>query len=472
MTTQFTQNDEKKELKPRISVIGIGGAGGNAVNNMIRGELQGVKFIASNTDAQALMLSLADAKIQLGFEATQGLGAGSHPEVGKASAEESIDDVLTYIEGSHMLFVTAGMGGGTGTGAAPVIAKFARERGILTIGVVTKPFHFEGSNRMRTAEKGIEELQQYVDTLIIIPNQNLFRVANEKTTFADAFKMADDVLYSGVRSVTDLMMKPGLINLDFADVRAVMGDMMGKAMMGTGEAQGEGRAIEAAEAAISSPLLDDVSMRGAKAVLINITGGLDMTLYEVDEAANRIREEVDPDAHIIFGSTFDESLEGRIRVSCVATGIDSQAATAQSKARIAQIEQEMLSVANKIEEEISIDTHTIVDEDIPQPANTEDEHAVRFMDVEAPSPYSLYTEETPAQDPYAYSPPPQQQREQKGALSFLERLMGRKVSPVRQQETPSRPRPQVTVQSTLQDEAEAEEDAIDIPAFLRRQQSK
>jgi cell division protein FtsZ len=294
MTMTLLHHEEKKELKPRITVIGVGGAGGNAVNNMIRGALQGVKFIASNTDAQALALSLAEPRIQLGLQATQGLGAGSHPEVGKASAEESLDDVLAHIEGSNMLFVTAGMGGGTGTGAAPIIAKAAREKGILTIGVVTKPFHFEGSNRMRTAERGIEELQHYVDTLIIIPNQNLFRVATEKTTFADAFKMADDVLYSGVRSVTDLMMMPGLINLDFADVRTVMGGMMGKAMMGTGEAHGEGRAIESAEAAISSPLLDDVSMRGAKAVLINITGGLDMTLYEVDEAANRIREEVDP----------------------------------------------------------------------------------------------------------------------------------------------------------------------------------
>jgi len=472
MTMLTTQYDDKKELKPRISVIGIGGAGGNAVNNMIRGELQGVKFIASNTDAQALSLSLADAKIQLGFEATQGLGAGSHPEVGKASAEESIDDVLKHIEGSHMLFVTAGMGGGTGTGAAPVIAKFARERGILTIGVVTKPFHFEGSNRMRTAEKGIEELQQYVDTLIIIPNQNLFRVANEKTTFADAFKMADDVLYSGVRSVTDLMMKPGLINLDFADVRAVMGDMMGKAMMGTGEAQGEGRAIESAEAAISSPLLDDVSMRGAKAVLINITGGLDMTLYEVDEAANRIREEVDPDAHIIFGSTFDESLEGRIRVSCVATGIDSQAASSQARSRITQLEQEIKSVTHRIEEEIAAENDPTEDSVKTEIDNGEDERVVRYMEVEAQSPYSLYSEETPAQEPYGYTPPVQ--KEGKGAMGFLERLMGRKISPTRQQEQPKRARPQAqaAIQPQVSEETDNEEEALDIPAFLRRQQNK
>lgn len=317
-------------LKPRIVVIGVGGAGCNAINNMIRSELAGVDFFVANTDAQALEQSDAAIKIQLGLEATHGLGAGSHPEMGRASAEESIHDVLKRIGGSHMLFVTAGMGGGTGTGAAPVIAKAAREHGILTVGVVTKPFHFEGAKRMRVAESGIEELQKYVDTLIVIPNQNLFRVANEKTTFVDAFKMADEVLYSGVRSVTDLMMKPGLINLDFADVKAVMGEMMGKAMMGTGEAEGDSRAIDAAEAAISSPLLDDVSMKGAKAVLINITGGMDMTLFEADEAANRIREEVDPNAHIIFGSTFDESLEGKIRVSCVATGIDAHSVVAAS----------------------------------------------------------------------------------------------------------------------------------------------
>src|SRR6266436_2779448 len=268
--------------------------------------------------------------------------------------------------------------GVAGAGAAPVIARAAREAGILTVGVVTKPFHFEGSHRMRLAEAGIEELQKFVDTLIIIPNQNLFRVANEKTTFADAFKMADDVLHSGVRGVTDLMVMPGLINLDFADIRAVMGEM-GKAMMGTGEAEGDRRAIDAAEAAISNPLLEDVSMKGARGVLINITGGPDMTLFEVDEAANRIREEVDPDAHIIFGSTFDESLEGRIRVSCVATGIDSQAATAHSKARIALLEQEMLSVANRVEEEVAVDPHSIVAEESPHPVHTEDENAVRFM---------------------------------------------------------------------------------------------
>jgi cell division protein FtsZ len=313
------------ELKPRISVIGVGGAGNNAVNNMIRSKLQGVRFIACNTDAQALTHSLAETRLQLGTLVTQGLGAGSKPEVGRAAAEESLETLMESISGSNMLFITAGMGGGSGTGAAPVVAQAARALGILTVAVVTKPFHFEGNHRMRTAEKGIEELAQHVDTLIIIPNQNLFRVANEKTTFADAFKMADDVLYSGVRGVTDLMMMPGLINLDFADIRSVMSEM-GKAMMGTGEGTGEDRAISAAEAAISNPLLDDVSMRGAQGVLINITGGLDMTLFEVDAAANRVREEVDPDANIIFGSTFDEQLSGIIRVSVVATGIEAEQA--------------------------------------------------------------------------------------------------------------------------------------------------
>ncbi|HTZ37563.1 MAG TPA: cell division protein FtsZ [Stellaceae bacterium] len=315
---------DDQELKPRITVIGVGGAGGNAINNMIRSNLVGCDFIACNTDAQSLALSTAPRKIQLGIGVTRGLGAGSRPDVGRAAAEEAIDDLLESLHGSNMVFITAGMGGGTGTGAAPVIARIARESGILTVGVVTKPFQFEGVHRMRTAEAGIEELQKFVDTLIIIPNQNLFRVANERTTFADAFKMADDVLHAGVRGVTDLMVMPGLINLDFADIRTVMSEM-GKAMMGTGEAEGERRAVDAAEAAISNPLLEDVSMKGARGVLINITGGLDMTLFEVDEAANRVREEVDPHANIIFGSTFDEKLAGRMRISVVATGIDSEA---------------------------------------------------------------------------------------------------------------------------------------------------
>ncbi|WP_343562376.1 cell division protein FtsZ [Kiloniella sp. b19] len=311
------------ELTPKITVIGVGGAGGNAVNNMIQGSLEGVEFLIANTDAQAIAQSQCSKNIQLGRKITQGLGAGSRPDVGQAAAEEALDEILGYLEGSNMVFITAGMGGGTGTGAAPVIARAAREAGILTVGVVTKPFHFEGVHRMRLADAGIEELSRHVDTLIIIPNQNLFRIANEKTTFADAFKLADDVLRSGVSGVTDLMMMPGLINLDFADIRSVMTEM-GKAMMGTGEAAGENRALEAAEAAISNPLLDEVSMKGARGVLINITGGMDLTLFEVDEAANRIRDEVDPEANIIFGSTFDQSMEGTMRVSVVATGIDSE----------------------------------------------------------------------------------------------------------------------------------------------------
>src|SRR5262249_43151819 len=309
------------ELKPRITVFGVGGAGGNAVNNMITAGLQGVDFVVANTDAQALTMSKAPRIIQMGTQATQGLGAGSQPDVGAAAAQEVIDEIRDHLTGANMVFVTAGMGGGTGTGAAPVIAKTAREHGILTVGVVTKPFHFEGQRRMRTAEAGIAELHKVVDTLLIIPNQNLFRVANEKTTFADAFAMADQVLYSGVACITDLMVKEGLINLDFADVRAVMREM-GKAMMGTGEASGEKRALTAAEAAIANPLIDDSSMKGARGLLISITGGRDLTLFEVDEAATRIREEVDQDANIIVGATFDEALDGLIRVSVVATGIE------------------------------------------------------------------------------------------------------------------------------------------------------
>ncbi len=308
------------ELKPRITVFGVGGAGGNAVNNMIESNLDGVEFVVANTDAQAILQSSAERRIQMGTALTQGLGAGSQPQVGAGAAEEALPEIMDHLAGAHMVFITAGMGGGTGTGAAPVIARAAKEQGILTVGVVTKPFHFEGQRRMLTAERGIEQLAKHVDTLIVIPNQNLFRVANEKTTFAAAFAMADEVLYSGVASITELMTRDGLINLDFADVRAIMSEM-GKAMMGTGEASGEKRAIEAAEAAISNPLLDDVSMRGARGLLISISGGPDLTLYEVDEAATRIREEVDPEANIILGATFDERLEGTMRVSVVATGL-------------------------------------------------------------------------------------------------------------------------------------------------------
>ncbi len=325
MTLKLDLPVSESQLTPKITVIGVGGAGGNAVNNMIQSNLEGVDFLVANTDSQALNLSLCEHTVQIGRHITQGLGAGSQPEVGRAAAEEAMDEILAALEGVNMVFIAAGMGGGTGTGAAPVIARATREAGILTVGVCTKPFQFEGIHRMQIAEAGLSDLQEYADTLIIIPNQNLFRVANEKTTFADAFKMADDVLHAGVRGVTDLIVMPGLINLDFADIRAVMSEM-GKAMMGTGEADSEHRSIEAAEAAISNPLLDEVSMKGARGVLINITGGDDLTLFEVDEAANRIRDEVDPDANIIFGSTFEQAMSGRMRVSVVATGIDTEAA--------------------------------------------------------------------------------------------------------------------------------------------------
>ncbi len=324
---------EVDELRPRISVIGVGGAGGNAIANMIAAQVQGVDFIVANTDAQALNTSPAERRLQLGLKITQGLGAGSRPEIGRAAAEETIDSVEKALEGAHMCFIAAGMGGGTGTGAAPVIAKAARDRGILTVGVVTKPFSFEGSRRMKSAEAGIAELQKHVDTLIVIPNQNLFLIANPSTTFKEAFQMADEVLQQGVRGITDLMVMPGLINLDFADVRSVMGEM-GKAMMGTGEASGENRAIEAAEKAIANPLLDGVSMKGAKGVIVSIVGGEDMRLMEVDEAASHIKELVDPDANIIWGSAFNNDLEGRIRVSVVATGIEADAAVSPEPARV------------------------------------------------------------------------------------------------------------------------------------------
>ncbi|TRW97242.1 cell division protein FtsZ [Paracoccus sp. M683] len=327
MNLNLMMNDEE-ELKPRITVFGVGGAGGNAVNNMIEKQLEGAEFVVANTDAQALAGSKAEHRIQMGPKVTEGLGAGAKPSIGAKAAEETIEDIVDHLMGAHMCFITAGMGGGTGTGAAPIIAQAAREMGILTVGVVTKPFQFEGTKRMRQAEEGVEALQKVVDTLIIIPNQNLFRLANEKTTFTEAFAMADDVLYQGVKGVTDLMVRPGLINLDFADVRAVM-DEMGKAMMGTGEASGENRAVEAAERAIANPLLDEISLNGAKGVLINITGGYDLTLFELDEAANIIRDKVDADANIIVGSTLDPSMDGTLRVSVVATGIDAEPASAE-----------------------------------------------------------------------------------------------------------------------------------------------
>ena len=326
---------EQHDLRPRITVFGVGGAGGNAVNNMIEKALEGADFVVANTDAQALEQSNAPHKLQLGVEVTQGLGAGARPEVGSAAAEESIEMIVDHLSGAHMCFITAGMGGGTGTGAAPIIARAAREMGVLTVGVVTKPFQFEGAKRMRQAEAGVSELQRVVDTLIVIPNQNLFRLANEKTTFTEAFSMADDVLYQGVKGVTDLMVRPGIINLDFADIRSVM-DEMGKAMMGTGEAEGEDRAVQAAEKAIANPLLDEISLKGARGVLINVTGGPDLTLFELDEAANRIRGEVDPDANIIVGSTLDPDMSGKMRVSVVATGIDAVPVEEGEEARHAQ----------------------------------------------------------------------------------------------------------------------------------------
>ncbi len=471
------------DLRPRISVIGIGGAGGNAVNNMIRSKLEGVEFIVANTDAQALEQSLvqAEKRIQLGLHITQGLGAGSKPDVGRASAEESMDDVIQHLKGSNMVFITAGMGGGTGTGAAPVIARIARESGILTVGVVTKPFHFEGSHRARSAEKGIEELQQYVDTLIIIPNQNLFRVANERTTFADAFKMADDVLYSGVRGVTDLMMMPGLINLDFADIRAVMAEM-GKAMMGTGEAEGDRRALDAAEAAISNPLLDDVSMKGAKGVLINITGGYDMTLYEVDEAANRIREDVEADANIIFGSTFDEKLNGRIRVSVVATGIGATPAPVASwrETSVASTQTAPTSPSSAVFHDNQTaafvrPSPSTAEGVSPSSATTTAANAVY---TEQASPASYPQQTTPYADDFAeqqQTPPlgqgpsnygsgmvPPSTPERKRSPSLFERFTG--VSRQRSQAA------SVTEQPTKTKNVEenTENDLLDIPAFLRR----
>jgi cell division protein FtsZ len=470
-----------KEIRPKITVIGVGGAGNNAVNNMIRANLQGVEYLVCNTDAQHLAQSLVEQekRIQLGMQVTQGLGAGSRPEVGRAAAEESMAEVTQHLQGTHMVFITGGMGGGTGTGAGPAIAQAAREMGILTIGVVTKPFHFEGPHRMRTAEGGIKELEQYVDTLIIIPNQNLFRVANEKTTLAEAFKMADHVLYSGVRGVTDLMIMPGLINLDFADIRAVMTEM-GKAMMGTGEASGPGRAISAAEAAIANPLLDDVTMRGAKGVLINITGGLDMTLFEVDEAANRIREEVDSDStidtNIIFGSTFDERMEGSMRVSVVATGINAEeikrrltevAAKKQESQEMALVMQaastcdefDALALAVREPEQDSEEEIDIVKADTLRiPPQDVDEEA---FDKVANDDLSLETEE----EDYEERTP-----RKKGFLGrFLETLSGKSDDDdyLEEHDAHEERRPQVKAALVLDAELE-EAELHDVPTYLRR----
>ncbi len=435
------------EVKPRITVLGCGGAGCNAVNNMIASNLEGVEFVISNTDSQALHQSMTENRVQLGIEATQGLGAGSKPEVGRAAAEETMNELYKYIEGTNMLFITAGMGGGTGTGASPVIAQAARDMGILTIGVVTKPFHFEGAHRMRTAEHGIEELQRYVDTLIVIPNQNLFRVANEHTTFADAFKMADDVLYSGVRSVTDLMIIPGLINLDFADIRSVMTEM-GKAMMGTGEAGGESRAIQAAEAAISNPLLDDVSMKGARGVLISVTGGMDMTLFEVDEAANRIRDEVEADANIIFGSTFDEKLNGQMRVSVVATGIDEGNIAAPAMTPVSRVD-DLVSRIPEISTEPDADIEISAAQDIEEESKDLEDNESAVENFE--------------QSPQDDTP------QRSGLFSRLARPFKSKPTP---QVVASPDSCEMRVRKTdplAEDDSVEEEEVSDIPAFLRKQ---
>jgi len=506
MTINLSMPKSETELRPSILVVGVGGAGGNAVNNMISSNLEGVDFVVCNTDAQSLNQSLSDRKIQMGLGTTEGLGAGSRPEIGAAAAEEALDEIQHHLNGTHMVFIAAGMGGGTGTGAAPVIARAAREQGILTVGVVTKPFQFEGSRRMKIAEAGIEELQQFVDTLIIIPNQNLFRIANEKTTFADAFKMADDVLYSGVRGVTDLMVMPGLINLDFADIRTVMSEM-GKAMMGTGEADGEKRAIEAAERAISNPLLDDVTMKGAKGVLINITGGGDMTLFEVDEAANRIREEVDPEANIIFGSTFEETLEGTIRVSVVATGIEAAEA---SEFRPLPIGLTTVNASVKREEDAKPEAKPATEppEEEPVPAVAESigpAEATAGQEPTRPAGRPAFIPPRPARpgdakasqsvaEPFAvaamenaFSETPKPRRK---ALSLFERMTGsgRQQTAVKAAEPENKPavamslppmadQPERPGQPSLEglgsadspSPSAAEEEMLEIPAFLRRQ---
>jgi cell division protein FtsZ len=513
---------EREELKPRITVFGVGGAGGNAVNNMIEKNLDGVEFVVANTDAQALQQSRADARVQLGVKVTEGLGAGARPAVGSAAAEETIEEIVDHLAGAHMCFITAGMGGGTGTGAAPIIAQAARELGVLTVGVVTKPFQFEGAKRMRIADEGIEALQRVVDTLIIIPNQNLFRLANEKTTFTEAFAMADDVLYQGVKGVTDLMVRPGLINLDFADVRSVM-DEMGKAMMGTGEASGEDRAIQAAEKAIANPLLDEISLRGAKGVLINITGGYDLTLFELDEAANRIREEVDPDANIIVGSTLDSGMEGVMRVSVVATGIDvvaeaqpapaprrSMAAPAQRPVEAAPVEPEptrtetFAAVEPAFEPEFAepsqpsfLDERDQQGDDLPEPAYAPQAEPPQAETTPAdfiaptrrpagtPTPEAIerlqaavhrssqragaaaVAPRAPAADPRPHQAVADRNRF--GINSLLSRMTGHggeASAPTRAQQNPPR---QAPAETQFDDEGDADKDRIEIPAFLRRQ---
>ncbi|TRD23464.1 cell division protein FtsZ [Palleronia caenipelagi] len=525
MTLNLSMPSVGEELKPRITVFGVGGAGGNAVNNMIQKNLEGVDFVVANTDAQALAQSASPARVQLGAKITEGLGAGARAAVGAAAAEESIEDIVNHLAGSHMCFITAGMGGGTGTGATPIIAQAARELGVLTVGVVTKPFQFEGSRRMRQAEEGIENLQKMVDTLIIIPNQNLFRLANEKTTCTDAFGMADDVLYQGVKGVTDLMVRPGIINLDFADVRAVM-DEMGKAMMGTGEAEGEERAREAAEKAIANPLLDEISLNGAKGVLINVTGGDDLTLYELDEAANVIREKVDQDANIIVGSTLDPEMHGRMRVSVVATGID--AAEVSRDTPMPRRAEEPAQAPQPVVEEPAPAPVASVAAERPAPIRSEASEPDFFADWETrraeerhrtdaepaahdpapqpvaeaqpprtavpgqPSPETLARLEqavrkqpaSSAQQGYSRThPQPSEERPRFGINSLINRVTGQAdARPAEPQARPAAPQRQAPAATGLarpsahpaarfedDDDSGALDDRIEIPAFLRRQ---
>ena len=468
------------ELKPRILVFGVGGAGGNAVDNMIEANLQGVEFIVANTDAQALFRSKTDQRIQLGPETTSGLGAGARPDIGAKAAEESIDEIKMYLEGAHMVFIAAGMGGGTGTGAAPVIARTAQEMGILTVAVVTKPFGFEGARRMSLADQGLLEIREHVDTMIVVPNQNLFRIANDRTTFAEAFRMADDVLYSGVRGITDLMVMPGLINLDFADVGSIMRGM-GTAMMGMGEAEGESRALEAARAAIDNPLLDDVSLKGARGVLINITGGYDMTLFELDEAANEIRREIDPNANIILGSAFDSELEGKIRVSVVAAGIESGVAVEPAPQPVQQTVRQ--PIAEPIAEEV-VQPETLTDDDRPlvitghAPSLRSEESDPRSDFSGQPLPADHYegaegSDEVSADAVFGSrkeAPAPDKARADQGASGFSH-LFGWRRNP--QGENDDAPETAIPAQiiSSPDDHPEAApfDDAdLEIPAFLRR----
>ncbi|WP_071675087.1 cell division protein FtsZ [Nioella nitratireducens] len=525
MTLNLTM-PEQPDLKPRITVFGVGGAGGNAVNNMIDQALDGCEFVVANTDAQALQQAKANARIQMGAKVTEGLGAGARPAVGASAAEESIETIVDHLVGAHMCFITAGMGGGTGTGAAPIIAQAARELGVLTVGVVTKPFQFEGAKRMRQADEGIEALQKVVDTLIIIPNQNLFRLANEKTTFTEAFALADDVLYQGVKGVTDLMVRPGLINLDFADVRAVMNEM-GKAMMGTGEAEGEDRAVQAAEKAIANPLLDEISLKGARGVLINITGGYDLTLFELDEAANRIREEVDPEANIIVGSTLDTDMEGKMRVSVVATGIDAIDVHQDIPAPMRRLHTDSVAssrgsaavaAAPVIEEEPEYEEQPAAAA-VPEPslftrfdAETAHEQAEDLFEEDVPSPaYRPQVAEAPApqqpqarqateedyvaprantgraspetmdrlraaiakDNPGGRAPDPETGDATRGAGRFginslINRMTGHGEEAPAQQ--PRRQQPNLSSHSSHEDDhVDPEQDRIEIPAFLRRQ---